>query len=333
MRVAFDAPDAFDAFGTGGGDGGDAIERSEIDSAAFVGAERLADLQTEVAMFEQQLQGAAGAWLAAASEQVERVAALVAAEQQMLDLVGAFDFVDRELFGGGQFDFLARAADERFAAQLEADRRQPRRHEEFVRGLAVLMQDDAGHDLRGGDAVVVGRNDRQPDLFQGLERNGRAVDGEAWPDRDLGFAAGDERFAFDIKAGGESEAFGFVIEVVEAGESGPFEHDRPAARVGAERHQDRAVFGRREFAAFQPHLGVLHLPVLLVEHSEAVAVRRDAGDLPQLADAQQRAAAAAVANEIDDVDARLGESGELEAAGHAAQRRVGVVRHAFVVGD
>ena len=83
----------------------------------------------------------------------------------------------------------------------------------------------------------------------------------------------------------------------------------------------------------QVERGLGDLAVVLVEHSEDVSGRANPHQVAQFSLADQGPAAPAVADEVDDVDTRFGQRGELEMPPHPPQRRLLVLVGFFLIGD
>ncbi len=148
--------------------------------------------------------GRSGLRFARLAQQVEHVARrLDLGQMQVLDLVGAVDLVERnEVSPAARSIFLFWLRFCTLACSVKLRLASRWRHLELVDRFAVFEQLEIGDFLRGRHAVLIGRSDRQLDVFQHGQRDGRAVDTDS-PGRTTtsAFAPAEQRFAVDVDAG------------------------------------------------------------------------------------------------------------------------------------
>ena len=105
------------------------------------------------------------------------------------------------------------------------------------------------------------------------------------------------------------------------------------ARIRRERHADLAILVCSDLTTAIPTHRVLHVLSAFIEHGERKPRRPRPLHEPQRALVDHRAARHAVANELDDVDARLPQRVELECTAHAANRRLRELGDLLLVGN
>ena len=173
-----------------------------MNAAAGVGLQRHVHRLLEVAVLERHCTARSGFGFAGAAEQLDHVVGAELGQVQVLDLVGPVDAVERERLGRRQVDASCSGSGScTLAVQRDGQSCQPRRHAELVDRFAVLEQLEVRHLGRGRDAVVVGRRDPQPHVFQQLHRHRLAVELKPGPDQHGGDPLRQQRFAVDVDAG------------------------------------------------------------------------------------------------------------------------------------
>jgi len=197
---------------------------------------------------------------------------------------------------------------------------------------AVFEQLEAGHLAGRCDAFVACRGDDELRLFKNGQRHRRAVQVERGAHAHLGHAALAQRFTVDYKPRRKRIDFALVVETGEVRKRAVRQHDQLLARLGAEWQRDPVLFVRLVFVARHPDGGVLHFGAVLVEHGKDLAGGAGAHEVGQSALADDRAAALAVADDLDDIDAAVVDAGELERALDLAIGRLVARIHLLFVG-
>ena len=136
--------------------------------------------------------------------------------------------------------------------------------------------------------------------------------------------ASDQRLAVNENPGIQPVHLGLVIEMIEHRQITIRHNDGDAGRLGRKRHEDVAgLLVGGELVAGQPDARPFHRLALGIEHPERMPGGGDARDRVQFAFADQRAAALAVADELDHPRTALaGELREREGPLDQAHRRV-----------
>ena len=123
-----------------------------------------------------------------------------------------------------------------------------------------------------------------------------------------------------------------MLEEVQRAEVAVLQDDGLSLRRAGERHHDVALVVGRVFPSAEPERGLGQFPILFIQHREHVPGRGGAHQMPQLALADHGSAALAVADEVDDIHARLGQLRKLKTPAHAPQRRLGILVCLLLVG-
>ena len=288
------------------------------------------------------------------AEQFHKIPGARTQQMQVFDLVSPINLVERKRLIRRQRDRRVRAEHFDLPNQLEADRLRAWRNLKLVRRFPVLEQLEVRNLGRGRDAVVIGRNDLQFELIEQLRTDRRPVQRELRSNHDRRLLATEQRLAIDEDASRQRERFALVLEVLEASifvgwDSIPtllpvlttsgrvgnptYEDDRLPARLMRERNRDLARLVGGVLVPAQQNLRVIDLLILLVEHREDLPGRSGANHEFQLSFANQRPAAAAIADEIDNVHARLLQFRELEATTDSVERGVVVSVRGLAVRD
>ncbi len=285
-------------------------------------------------LFEHHRHGTRCAGFAHLAPQFEQVSAIRPDKMQVGGRVGPLNSIECVRHGGGQrLRSVPGGTPLDDARKCELDRCQTRRHDNLVRGLTIFKEGKIIDELRRRDAVEVGRDNRQPHLFEAFDWDLGAVEKQPRPHDNRGFRPSQQSFAVDVEACLEGVVFGFVPQEVETREvSAGQDHRHPSGR-GAEGNHDRPVVGAGIHSASQPEAGVGDRLSGLIEDGEGLTIGDGAHHVLQPSLPDEGPAALTIADEIDDIHPGTIELGELKPAGDPAGRRVVVLERLLGTGD
>ena len=172
----------------------------------------------EIAVLERHVHRLMRPRLPVLAEQFQYVLAGKIRQVQVLDLLRLVDAVELERFAGGQIHLLVLAQVLHLGGQRELDLAQPRRHLELVDRLAILGQLEIRHFLLGGHAILIGGRDRQADVFQDGQGDGRPVDAQRRAHQQGGRLARQQGLAIDVHPGRQLIVFRLMLEPGERGQ-------------------------------------------------------------------------------------------------------------------
>ena len=196
----------------------------------------------------------------------------------------------------------------------------------------LVLQLDPRDFLGGCGALARSGGDDETRFVEQRDAGGPVVDFQKGADDEAGLAAGQQVFAVDVQAGSEGPGLGLMIQRPHVGKSAELQHQRLLAGVGAVRKQDDTIRAGRIFLASEPHRSRSLRSARLVKHADLVAVGRHRGGHLEPALLDQRAAAAPVADQLDDPRAAALQLGELQRAGDAAEGGLLVLDREFARG-
>ena len=248
-------------------DGLDLLDRPQLHPSGRVGLESQVHLEGEVAVAERQVDRGVGPRLAGLAQDVKDEALLGAGQVQVLGLLGRLDPVERERPPVGELLFPAGGQALHAGAHREAEAHHVVGDLEGDDGLPVVVELETPDLHRRGDAVPVGRLDRQHRLLEELEAHGSSVEAERGAEQHLRLGAPEQRLAVDVQPRGERVALRAVVEALERRERAVAQQDRLPPRALGEGDRDRAVLVGRVLAAAHPDRGVLERDEVLVEET------------------------------------------------------------------
>src|SRR5262249_40050016 len=134
-----------------------------------------------------------------------------------------------------------------------------------------------------------------------------------------------QRFSVHMDARVKLIVLGLMLNEVEVGKIAAMNHDWLASWAGAEGQDDAAFLVRRIIRAAKPDRCVLNRSVRVIKDRDDLPQWAGTRNRPQFPLANERPAAFARANEIDDINARTFELRKCKAPADPAERRFAVV--------
>ena len=255
----------------------------------------------EVAVLDVHLHRPLGQRLPVAPEHLEHVVVSELRQVHVVHVRARVDPVDgeRPLRAQRQVLGLAHAAD--LPGELHRQAAQPLGHAQGVRELALVVELESGHHLRGRDPVEILRTDGQLHLLEQPDRHRDPVERQPRADRQFRLRPAQQRLAVDLEPGGQPVVLARVLVERERRQAPVGQHHRRPARFRAERDHDLpALLRRRELPPAHPDRRRLRRLVVLVEHREPGPRRRRLRQELEPSLAHHRPAAAPVADQLHD---------------------------------